>query len=176
MKVNTEHISNDLAFHIKENILLHESIFRIGSEKYYNLLNEARDLFNKGLLTDLNPDDQFLLERLQTGTKAKYRDRDSKTWKTVTLDDPWRLRGNKNHKFGVYIDTGRENEEGEKIAKFLGFGDPNADVANWDEGRRKSFLARHKCDKKKDKTKPGFWSCNVHLFHKQLGLKSDKPW
>jgi hypothetical protein len=24
---------------------------------------------------------------------------------------------------------------------------------------RKSFRARHKCDQKKDKTSPGYWSC-----------------
>ena len=37
-------------------------------------------------------------------------------------------------------------ETGLPEAKVLGFGDPNAEVANWDEGRRKSFLARHQCD------------------------------
>lgn len=29
-----------------------------------------------------------------------------------------------------------------------------------DEGRRANFKARHNCAEKKDKLKPGWWSCN----------------
>jgi hypothetical protein len=29
-----------------------------------------------------------------------------------------------------------------------------------DEGRRANFKARHNCDEKTDKLKPGYWSCN----------------
>jgi hypothetical protein len=29
-----------------------------------------------------------------------------------------------------------------------------------DEGRRENFKARHNCDEKTDKLKPGYWSCN----------------
>lgn len=29
-----------------------------------------------------------------------------------------------------------------------------------DEGRRANFKARHNCSEKKDKLKPGWWSCN----------------
>ncbi len=32
------------------------------------------------------------------------------------------------------------------------------------------------CDAKSDIKASGFWSCNVHLFAKHLGLKSDYPW
>ena len=35
---------------------------------------------------------------------------------------------------------------------------------------RQSFAARHKCDQKKDKTKPGWWACNMPRYAKQLGL------
>jgi hypothetical protein len=35
---------------------------------------------------------------------------------------------------------------------------------------RKSFVARHQCDQKKDKTKPGYWACNLPRYAKQLGL------
>jgi hypothetical protein len=28
-----------------------------------------------------------------------------------------------------------------------------------DEGRRANFKSRHNCSEKKDKTKPGYWSC-----------------
>lgn len=29
-----------------------------------------------------------------------------------------------------------------------------------DAGRRANFKSRHNCSEKKDKTKPGYWSCN----------------
>ena len=35
---------------------------------------------------------------------------------------------------------------------------------------RKSFVARHKCHEKKDRTTPGYWSCRLPFFAKSLGL------
>ena len=35
--------------------------------------------------------------------------------------------------------------------------------------RRKSFGDRHQCSKKKDKTKPGYWSCRLtKLFGRNI--------
>lgn len=171
-------ISEGLSYHIKEQINIHQNIFRIGSDEYYSLIKEARSLFLKGFLKTSNPNDQFLFERLQTGTKAKYKPYGKDDWREVSLDDPFILRDDrrKNHRFGVYIDSGEKTDNGEIIAKFIGFSSPDGEIANYDEGRSKSFLARHKCSEKKDKNTPGFWACNVALFHKQLGLKSDNPW
>ena len=36
-------------------------------------------------------------------------------------------------------------------------------------GARSSFAARHKCATKKDKTKPGYWACNIGRYWKSLG-------
>ena len=35
---------------------------------------------------------------------------------------------------------------------------------------RKSFVARHQCDTKNDKTKAGYWACRLPYYAKQLGL------
>jgi len=36
-------------------------------------------------------------------------------------------------------------------------------TAKWnDPEARKSFAARHQCEKKKDKTKAGYWACRAH--------------
>ena len=40
-------------------------------------------------------------------------------------------------------------------------------------GARASFAARHKCAQKKDKTKPGYWSCNIGRYWKSLGGSSN---
>ena len=65
---------------------------------------------------------------------------------------------------------------GETIAKKVTFGDRSLSVKNYSDARRKSFLARHKCHEKKDRTKAGYWSCNVGRYAKKLGLKSSKRW
>jgi len=39
-----------------------------------------------------------------------------------------------------------------------------------DPEARKSFAARHDCANKKDKTKPGYWACNLPRYAKSLGL------
>ena len=39
-----------------------------------------------------------------------------------------------------------------------------------DKEARKSFAARHKCDQQKDRTKPGYWACNLPKYAKSLGL------
>jgi hypothetical protein len=36
----------------------------------------------------------------------------------------------------------------------------SSDRGHGDEGRRANFKARHNCDEKTDKLKPGYWSCN----------------
>ena len=87
----------------------------------------------------------------------------------VTLNSPFRTSGG-SKKFGVYVKSPSGN------VKIVRFGDPNLRVRNNNPGARKSFRARHKCDQKKDKTKAGYWACNVARYRKKLGIKSSSPW
>lgn len=70
----------------------------------------------------------------------------------VTLNKPFRTPDGPK-KFAVYV----KNNKGKII--IVRFGDPNLSIKRDDPNRRKSFRARHKCDQKKDKTTPGYWSC-----------------
>ena len=70
----------------------------------------------------------------------------------VTLNKPFRTPDGPK-KFAVYV----KNNKGKVI--IVRFGDPNLSIKRDDPQRRKSFRARHKCDQKKDKTTPGYWSC-----------------
>jgi hypothetical protein len=72
--------------------------------------------------------------------------------KKVTLNKPFRTPDGPK-KFAVYV----KNNNGKVI--IVRFGDPNLSIKRDDPNRRKSFRARHKCDQKKDKTTPGYWSC-----------------
>lgn len=89
--------------------------------------------------------------------------------KKVQLNKPFRNSGG-GKKFAVYV----KNKNGNIIK--VSFGDPNLKVRNNNKEAAKSFRARHKCSEKKDKTKAGYWSCNVGRYAKALGLSSSNPW
>jgi hypothetical protein len=95
--------------------------------------------------------------------EAEYRGR------KVKLGKPFRTPGGPK-KFSVYV----KNKSGNTIK--VSFGDPNLKIKNADPARAKSFRARHKCDQKKDRTTPGYWSCNVARYKKALGLTSSRTW
>ena len=171
------------------------------SDEYFNLINETRELFKKGLIelcadnmwvvsTNVGKtgmyegeevwlDVPFILEdeewdedhaldsvlnsMVEDLNEAEYRGR------KVKLNSPFRTPGGPK-KFAVYV----KNDKGNVVK--VTFGDPNLRVRNNNPGARKSFRARHKCDQKKDRTKAGYWSCNVARYRKQLGIKSSSPW
>lgn len=80
--------------------------------------------------------------------EAEYKGR------KVKLNDPFRTP-NGPKKFSVYV----KNDAGNVVK--VNFGDPKMDIKRDDPDRRKSFRARHNCDKKKDKTSAGYWSCRM---------------
>lgn len=177
---NKDNISESILFHVDRGILLHENVFRIESDNYFNLINEARELHNEGKL-DLS-EDEIKLINTDIGKKVKT------TLGDVYLDCPFVLdeaeyRGEKVElnkpkrtpngpkKFAVYV----KDPKTDKV-KLIRFGDSNLSIKANDPEAKKSFLARHKCDTKKDRTKPGWWSCNIHLYKKQLGLKFKGKW
>ena len=45
--------------------------------------------------------------------------------------------------------------------KTVRFGDPNMRIRKSQPGRRKSFLARHRCSTPGPKTKARYWSCRA---------------
>ena len=87
--------------------------------------------------------------------EAEYRGKD------VPLNKPKR-GGSK--KFYVYT----KNKKGNVIKVSFG-GTTGLNVKIDEPGARSSFAARHQCDKKKDKTKPGYWACNIGRYWKSLG-------
>ena len=177
-------VSENLKYHLDNNISLSENIFRIYSDEYFNLINEVRKLYNRGLI-ELNDEDRWIVESdlgkkviLENGdevwldapieieepiTEAKHRG------KNVKLNSPFRTPGGPK-KFAVYVKSPSGN------IKKVTFGDPNLRIKNADPKRAKSFRARHKCDQKKDRTTAGYWSCNVARYRKKLGLKSSRTW
>ena len=99
---------------------------------------------------------EVLKDKAKVGVKeAKYKGKD------VPLNKPKR-GGSK--KFFVYT----KNKKGNVVKVSFG-GTTGLSVKIKEKGARASFAARHKCATKKDKTKPGYWACNVGRYWKSLG-------
>lgn len=181
-------ISESLKYHINNNLSLTNNVFRVYSEKYFELVNEVRQLWKEGKIK-LNEEDTLMVEsnlgeKIKIGKEYVYLDAPyiSETWteeeileeaehrgKKVNLGKPFRTPGGPK-KFAVYV-----RKPGGGVKKVT-FGDPNLRVRNRNKGAAKSFRARHRCDQKKDRTTAGYWSCNVGRYAKQLGLSSKNSW
>jgi len=71
--------------------------------------------------------------------------------KNVTLNKPKRGGSKKSY---VYV------KDGNKVKK-VSFGDKKMSIKKNQPGRKKSFLARHKCSTPGPKTKARYWSCRA---------------
>lgn len=105
-----------------------------------------------------------ITQRLRLGediNEAEYQGR------KVKLNSPKR-GGSK--KFYVYT----KNKKGNVIK--VSWGDTTGlSVKAKDRGAVKSFVARHKCKEKNDKTKAGYWACRTPRY-KSLGVKGGQWW
>ena len=164
-------ISEALRYHINKNISIHDNVFRYGSEAYCNLMLEAKRLLTEGTLEA----DVYDREVLSTDigefglyegvhvpldlpmSEAEYQGKD------VDLNKP--KRGG-SRKYYVYV----KNPKTGKVKK-ISFGDTTGLSAKIHNPQaRKAFAARHQCDKKKDRTKAGYWACNLPRYAKGLGM------
>ena len=91
-------------------------------------------------------------------TEAEYQG------KKVKLNDP--IRGGAK-KFYVYVKDGGKTK---KVSFGAKDGGANLSVKFKDPKARASYVARHNCDTATDKTTPGYWSCRLPRYAKQLGL------
>lgn len=162
-----------LQYHVDNKLSLYENVYRYSSDSFIQLFNEARDAWRDGYI-QLNEEDANLLETTDIGlydmfegqkvpldlpmlNEAEYQGKD------VPLNKPKR-GGSK--KFYVYT----KNKKGNVVKVSFG-GTTGLNVKIDEPGARSSFAARHKCATKKDKTKPGYWACNIGRYWKSLGGK-----
>jgi|TARA_B110000908_G_C9871300_1_gene278483 hypothetical protein len=82
------------------------------------------------------------------------------------LNKPKRSSGKK--KYVVYVNNPKTGN-----VKKIEFGDEKGGLTSKinDKDAARSFAARHKCETKTDKTKPGYWACRLPKYAKDLGLK-----
>jgi hypothetical protein len=183
LKEQTELVGSEgLKYHLKNNIPLTENIYRPHSESFFDLINEVRELYFDGEIT-LNEEEVEIIEtdlgekvRLSNGMEVyldlplseEFINEAEYNGKKVEIGKPRRNTGG-GKKYVVYVknpSTGR--------VKKISFGDVHggltAKVSN--PKARKSFAARHQCDKKKDRMKAGYWACRLNRFGHLWGGKT----
>ena len=171
-------ISENLQYHIDKNIPLMENVFRIGSDAHLSMIKEARKLYSRNVL-DLCEEDEALMSThlgefdlyeneiipldLPMLNEEEIEEAEFKG-KKVALGKPKR-GGSKA--YYVYV------KDGDKVKKVtFGSGGLRAKIKN--KEARNAFAARHKCKDKKDRTKAGYWSCNLPKFASLLGLGANQ--
>lgn len=166
-------LSEGLRWHLTEGVPFDRPVFRVGTEKYFALMREARDMYVLGRYRPTSEFERDLLEsdlgetgiyegrvvpldlpmREDALSEAKYKG------KEVELNKPKKGGSGKSY---VYV---RDPDSGNVRKVSFGSSMPDAmgdsDAAR---ARRKSFGERHNCADKKDKTKPGYWSCRATKF------------
>jgi len=173
-------LSEGLQYHIDKQIPLFETVYRIGSEKHLSLIKEARKMYSRGVI-DLCEDDEHLIKThlgefdlyegvsvpldlpmLEEGevTEAEYKGKD------VSLNKPKR-GGSK--KFYVYV-RDPKTKRVKKVSFGAAGGGQSLRVKFKNPKIRKAFADRHRCSSKKDRTKAGYWSCNLPRYAQALGL------
>ena len=172
--------SSNLRYHLNKNVPLHENIFRYGSDAQLQLFKEARDLYNKGLLY-LNPHDRWLVENTSIGEYGEFEG------KLVSLDVPFveeemlneaeyqgkevplgKPKRGGSKKFYVYVKNPKTGKV-KKVQFGAAGGGQNLSVKLRDPKARRAFASRQNCARKKDRTTPGYWSCNIGRYWKSLG-------
>lgn len=175
-------ISEGLKYHLDNKLALGESVFRYGSDKFFELIKEVKSLYGKDLI-NLNENDTFIVNDFDASVKingesyqlgyiieseeenellneAEYQG------KKVELGKPKR-GGSK--KFYVYVKNPKTGKV-KKVSFGAKSGGGNLAVKLKDPKARKAFADRHNCEQKNDKTKAGYWSCRLPRYAKLLGL------
>jgi hypothetical protein len=127
-------------------------------ESEYDSLEDEID--NKEFGMDYNQlgpkEKEWVRDEIKNLNEAEYKG------KEVQLSKP--KRGGPK-KFYVYVKNPKTGN-----VKKVNFGDSgNLSVKINEPGARSNFAKRHRCSEKKDRTKAGYWSCNIGKYWKSLG-------
>ena len=176
-------VSEDFAYHINNGLGMTESVYRPGSSAFFDVVREFRTLSHRGAYLPSHLESYYLFET-DLGEYGTYEGKEVPLdWpmpaddlfeaeykgRKVDLNDPMRSSGPKKYK--VYT----KNDKGNVIQ--VNFGDAKGGLSAKmdDDEARANFASRHNCDSKakEDKTKPGYWSCRLPRYWKQLGFKKN---
>jgi hypothetical protein len=198
-KINEEvSLSEAVKYHLDEKISFTENIFRPGSDKFFELIREAKKLYSRGMYV---PADEWEIDLLESdiGEFAEFNG------KQVPLDFPveeeleeacWSgyvQKGMKKKGEKVVPNCVPVNEEDKTDGKGIGkpfrqgsggavyvrTSDGGVKKVNFsqsgmakkynDPARVRSFVARHHCLTNKDKTSASYWACRWPRYFSNSG-------
>jgi len=184
-KAKNESISESLLYHIENRIPLTENVYRYGSEGYFNLINETRELYLRGEIELSRLDEEFI--NTDIGKKGIYEGKE--VWLDILYEEEEELineaeyQGKKvqlnkpkrggSKKFYVYTKCG---DRVRKISFGAKSGGGTLAVKLRDPKARKAFADRHNCPQKNDKCSAGYWACRLPRYAKSLGLSGGGTW
>jgi hypothetical protein len=181
-----ESLYESLQYHIDNRIPLTENVYRYGSKSFFELINEARELYTAGKLKVNEADEELLNSDI--GKKGIYEG------KEVWLDIPMITEDeiiNEAEYQGKKVSIGKPKRGGSKAyhvyVKGCGKDKSKVKKINFGSGMKaklsnpeakKNYNARHGCSKGRhnDRCKAGYWSCRLPRFAKSLGLSGSGTW
>jgi len=158
-------ISNALNYHIISKKPILENVYKLGTDSFFQLLEECKELYLSGDL-DLSDEDITFIYENEYGpieetnyevtdllNEAEYQGRKVQLGKIMQGDIK---------KFKVYV----KNDKGKVVKVNFGFGGKSAKgkvmkIKKNNPERRKSFRARHNCDNPGPRWKPRYWACRT---------------
>ena len=160
-----------ILYHMENDISLIENVYRPGSDKFFEMIKEAKRLYAEGKYT---PADEFEKQMLKSdiGEKAIYEG------KEVWLDFPFELVSEEDsdptngHGIGKPF---RKNGGGAVYVKdggkvhLVNFSQSGMKKRINEPGRVRSFVARHHCLTNKDKTSAEYWACRWPRYFSNTG-------
>lgn len=185
-------ISEALRYHLDNQIPLVENVYRYGSESYFKLINEVRELYNIGKV-DLSFMDEELI-KTDIGKKSIFEGKE--VWLDIPMEDTEMLTevkfrgkdvdtsspqrdssGGKAYK--VYVSgCAKKTKSNPSGVKQIRFGSGGLRAKLSDPDRRKAYDSRHGCSKGRhnDKCMAGYWSCRLPRYSKKLNLSGGGTW
>ena len=167
-------ITENMKYHIDNKKPLTENTFRYGSKAFLDLWVEARYLYSRDAI-DLSESDKQIILETHLGERGLFNG------ELVPLDLPMEELNEAEFK-GKEVQLGKPKRGGSKKffvyvkdpktkkVKKVSFGDTTGLSTKINNPKaRKAFAARQQCDKKKDRTKAGYWACNIGKYWKSLG-------
>jgi len=177
-RVSRMYLSEGMRYHIRNMTDLDENVYRPGTPEFFDLFNEARELYESGLYMATDAEAELLESEI--GTFAMFEG------EIVPLDFPMWNEGVNEAKYKgkeVKLGAGGAKRSGGRAhvyvrdpktgnVKKISFGSGMPDAMGdspKQRARRKSFGARHGCAKKKNKMAPGYWACrSTKMFGRKI--------
>jgi hypothetical protein len=172
--INKTKVSDNLKYHLDNELSLNENKFKVYSQSYFDLINEVRDLFLDGLI-DLNESDIEMIKS-DLGKSVILENGERVYLEVPMIDDEFlneaeyqgrkvqlgKIMQGEVKKSKVYV----KNDKGKVVKVNFGFGGKSAKgkrmtIKKNNPQRRKSFRARHNCDNPGPRWKPRYWACRT---------------